>query len=172
MQELGLVGSQVDINGSLSSDKLRLFAQAYVGAFIALQSDLGSGYQSGSLDLANLTLFLIPLPQRWAVWRISISLLRHRRSSSIPMAMEAATIRYVPEWCFSPSSSVQPFDGSQQGEMVIAGRQTVIESADGVSPLANTTLVQFTPYLGGGIYNDLISFSTSSSSSSGSTHPP
>ena len=73
---------------------------------------------------------------------------------------------------FSPSSSVQPFDGSQQGQMVIAGRQTVIESGYGVSPLANTTLVQFTPYLGGGIYNDLISFSKSSSSSSGSTPAP
>ena len=174
VQELGLVGSQIDVNGSLSSDKLRLFAQAYVGAFYSSpESGLGSGYQSGSLDLANLT--FVPYTTASEVGGVAdINQFASTQAElTNPNGFGSCSASLCPGMVrFSPSSSVQPFDGSQQGQMVIAGRQTVIESGYGVSPLANTTLVQFTPYLGGGIYNDLISFSKSSSSSSGSTPAP
>ena len=174
VKELGLVGSQIDINGDLYSDKIRLFAQGYEGAFYsAPQSGLGSGYQSGSLDLQNLS--FVPYTTASEVGGIAdinqfastqTELTNPNGFGSCNASFCAGMVR------FAPSSSVRPFDGGEQGRMVIAGRQTVIESASGVSPLANSTLVQFTPYLGGGIYNDLISFSRSSSSSSGSTSDP
>ena len=36
VEELGLAGSQIDINGNIFSDRIRLFAQSFAGAFIPI----------------------------------------------------------------------------------------------------------------------------------------
>ena len=174
VKELGLVGSQIDINGSLHSDTIRLFSQAYVGAvYSSPESEFGGGYQSGSLNPANLS--FVPFTTAEQVGGVADinQFASTQEELTNPNGFGSCSADSCPGMVrFGPSSSVQPFDGGEQGQMVIAGRQTVIESANGVNPLDNATLVQFSPYLGGGVYNDLISFSKSSSGSSDSTQPP
>ena len=170
IQELGLVGSQLDINGELYSNKLRLYAQDYVGAFYSPPaSTIGDGYESGYLDAVNLS--FVPYTNAADVGGVADinqfastqgELTNANGFGSCNASSCPGMVR------FGSTASVQPFDGGEQGQMLIAGRQTVIEASNGMNPLANSTLIQFTPYLGGGIYNDLISFSKSSSSASNS----
>ena len=57
---------------------------------------------------------------------------------------------------FASTSSIQPGLGGSEAFMTVAGRQIVIESNNGSSPLANAFSAQFDSYLDGGIYSHLI----------------
>ena len=47
VEELGLAGSQIDINGNIFSDRIRLFAQALRGFYADHSQGFGQGYQRG-----------------------------------------------------------------------------------------------------------------------------
>ena len=159
VDELGLIGSQLDINGALESNKLRLFSQSYIGGFyVSPSSAFGEGYQSGYLDQLNYA--FIPYTTASEVGGVApqsgwvstqAELTNSNGFGSCSTSNCPGMIR------FASSSSIQPSSGSSEGTLMMAGKQTVIESSSGTgNPLSSASLIQFTSYLGGGLYSDVI----------------
>ena len=158
VEELGLAGSQIDINGNIFSDRIRLFAQSFAGAFYSDPSQgFGQGYQSGSLDVGNLD--FIPFTQAAQVGGVAdLSGFASTQSElTNPNGFGSCNALACPGMIrFASTSSIQPSLGGSEAFMTVAGRQIVIESNNGSSPLANAFSVQFDSYLDGGIYSHLI----------------
>ena len=168
INELGLVGKQIDINGKLFSNKLRLYAQSYQGASYSSPSgDLGEGFQFGSLDGTDFVPYttsaevggVAPIAD-WASTQAELT--NSTGFSNCPGGSCDGAI------VLASTSSIQPFSGSSEGFLSLAGKQTVLGSAQG-NPLGNATLVKFTPYLGGGVYSDLVKITQSTSGSNSSS---
>ena len=172
IDELGLVGSQLDINGTLKSNKLRLFAQSYSGAFYTSPSSVfGQGYESGYLDQVNNSFVpyttasevggVAPLSD-WASTQAELT--NSNGFGSCSTSNCPGMIR------FASSSNIQPASGSSQGTLMMAGKQTVIESSSSSgNPFSSASLVQFTPYLGGGLYSDVVTIRPTTSTSTTET---
>ncbi len=160
--ELNLVGSVVTLQGDpIRSDKVRLLAQAFNGAFIKDPNDTAfpGGFQVGRLDRAYGT--LIPYTSASEVGGVA------PQAGFVSTTTELSNLAGFGPSCGSAcprgtiqiQANVEGLSGST-ASLAVTGRQTVLGPWQAANSLTNGSIASFTPYLGGGIYRSLVSLSS------------
>jgi filamentous hemagglutinin family protein len=178
--ELNLVGSVVTLQGDpIRSDKVRLLAQAFDGAFIKDSNDQAfiGGFQVGGFVRDNAPKgYLTPFTSASEVGGVAPQV------GFVSNSGELTRLAGFAPSCGSSCSpgtiqiqaNVEPLSGST-ASLVLTGRQTALGPWQVPNGLTNGSLVSFTPYLGGGINRSFVSLSrppADTSPSPGRINPP
>ena len=161
LPHLNLAGSKINIEGDpLKVDKLRIYAQAFNGTFIAPSSDLSTDFQVGSYSPSAGT--FTPYTSASQVGGIA---LQSGFVSTTPDLSNLAGFG-VPCGANCPSGSIQikaniePHNNTATS-LRVTGRETVFGPWTVANNITSGTVANFTPYLGGGLYQTLVSLPNS-----------
>lgn len=161
LPQLNLAGSKINIEGDpLKVDKLRIYAQAFNGTFIAPSSDISTDFQVGSYSPSAGT--FTPYTSASQVGGIA------SQSGFVSTTADLNNLAGfgVPCGANCPSGSIQikaniePYNNNEVS-LRITGRETIFGPWTAANNITSGSVANFTPYLGGGLYQALVSLPNS-----------
>lgn len=161
LPQLNLAGSKINIEGDpLKVDKLRIYAQAFNGTFIAPSSDISTDFQVGSYSPSAGT--FTPYTSASQVGGIA------SQSGFVSTTAQLSSLAGsgVPCGANCPSGSIQikaniePYNNNEVS-LRITGRETIFGPWTAANNITSGLVANFTPYLGGGLYQALVSLPNS-----------
>jgi len=161
LPQLNLAGSKINIEGDpLKVDKLRIYAQAFNGAFIKDSSDLSTDFQVGSYSPSAGT--FTPYTSASQVGGIAsqpgfistTAQLNSLAGSGVPCSANC------PSGSIQIKANIEPYNNNEVS-LRITGRETIFGPWTAANNITSGSVANFTPYLGGGIYQAVISLPNS-----------
>jgi len=161
LPHLNLAGSKINIEGDpLKVDKLRIYAQAFNGAFIKDSSDLPTDFQVGSYSPSAGT--FTPYTSASQVGGIAsqsgfvstTAQLNSLAGSGVPCGANC------PSGSIQIKANIEPYNNNEVS-LRITGRETIFGPWTAANNITSGSVANFTPYLGGGIYQAVVSLPNS-----------
>ena len=165
LPQLNLAGSKINIEGDpLKVDKLRIYAQAFKGAFVGAGSDLSTNFQVGSYTPTATTTGATFTPYTSASqvggaapqsgFVSTTADLSNLAGFGVPCGTNCASGN------IQIKANIEPYSNTATSLRVI-GRETVLGPWAAANNITSGTVANFTPYLGGGIYQTSVSLPNS-----------
>ena len=165
LPQLNLAGSKINIEGDpLKVDKLRIYAQAFEGAFVGAGSDLSTNFQVGSYTPTATTTGATFTPYTSASqvggaapqsgFVSTTADLSNLAGFGVPCGTNCASGN------IQIKANIEPYSNTATSLRVI-GRETVLGPWAAANNITSGTVANFTPYLGGGIYQTSVSLPNS-----------
>ena len=165
LPRLNLAGSKINIEGDpLKVDKLRIYAQAFKGAFVGAGSDLSTNFQVGSYTPTATTTGATFTPYTSASqvggaapqsgFVSTTADLSNLAGFGVPCGTNCASGN------IQIKANIEPYSNTATSLRVI-GRETVLGPWAAANNITSGTVANFTPYLGGGIYQTSVSLPNS-----------
>ena len=173
LPHLNLAGSKINIEGDpLTVDKLNIYAQAFNGAFIKDPQDLTGAFQVGSYSLGAGFTPYTSASQVGGIASLSDFVSTTDDLRVVFDSYDDVTYEYAKLYGFGtpcgsncPAGTIQitanikPYQSSTTS-LNLTGKQIVLGDWNERNNITSGTVVNFTPYYGGGLYSTSVSLPT------------
>ena len=159
LPQLNLAGSKINIEGDpLKVDKLRIYAQAFKGAFVGAASDLSTNFQVGSYTPTTTGATFTPYTSASQVGGAA------PQSGFVSTTADLSNLAGFGAPCGTNCASgniqikanIEPYSNTATS-LRVTGRETNFGPWTVANNITSGTVANFTPYLGGGLYQTLVS---------------